>query len=231
MSRISIKLRNASALLRTPAKPGLAIVASLFLAFASTASADRIATPVPVEHTFAQAPQMDVQVAVDRASVRAALAQARATNLARFRAYQQTGVFPSNTFQAQKLNVWRDRGGHLCAAATLIDASGAHDLVRRVAEQTNFIRLGDVTQGPLMDWILTSGFTQDEIASIQEPFMPVSKPNLPVEPQLRVTENNRLRAKYAAVTKMLVDNEQKSLDAAAERLMKHGALAAGMLGG
>lgn len=208
----------------------LSIVASLFLALASTATADRVATPVPVpvpvSHTFAQPPQMDMPVVIDRASVRAALAQARATNLARFRAYQQAGVFPSNTFKGDKLNVWRDRGGHLCAAATIIDASGAHDLVRRVAEQTNFIRLADVTQGPLMDWMLTSGFTQDEIVTIQRPFRPVARPNRPVEPELRVTENARLRAKYTAITKMLVANEQKSLDAAVERLIKHPDLAA-----
>ena len=61
-----------------------------------------------------------------------------------------------------------------CAAATIIKMSGQDALVNRVAEQNNFVRLADVEQGPLMDWILTSGFTQDEIAAIQEPFMPVT---------------------------------------------------------
>lgn len=208
------------------------VIALLFLALASTAAADRIATPTPLPapHTFAQPPvaqyPSNVQVIVDRTSVRAALAQARATNLARFRAYQQKGVFPSNTYEDKELNVWRDRDGHLCAAATIIDASGAHDLVRRVGEQTNFIRLADVTQGPLMDWMLTSGLTQDEIAAIQKPFRPVAQPNRPIEPELRVTEDARLRAKYTAVTKMLIANENKSLDAAVERLIKHPDLAA-----
>ena len=78
-------------------------------------------------------------------------------NLARFRAYQRKGELPSNTYAAGQLNVWRDEAGHLCAAATIINASGAVALVEQVAEESNFIRLADVTSGPLMDWILTSG--------------------------------------------------------------------------
>ena len=219
----------------------LSLATALVLAFSSLASAhavrrmppiDQIDPPVQVEpdtgHHFAQPPDSMRPYphrALDRASVRAALAKARALNLARFRAYQNRGVFPSNTFSDSKLNVWRDADGHLCAAATIIDASGQHDLVSRVADQNNFIRLADVTQGPLMDWIVTSGFTQDEIAAIQEPFMPVAHPRMPVEPDLRTAENQRLRAKYIAVTRMLVANEKTSLDAATARLMKRPQLA------
>lgn len=198
----------------------------LVLALSSAASADR-AYVVPVseipEAHFAQPPAH----VFDRAAVRSALAKARAQNLDRFRAYQKRGVFPSNTFSDDKLNVWRDDGGHLCAAATIIDGSGQHDLVTRVAEQNNFIRLADVRQGPLMDWILTSGFTQDEIAAIQEPFSPVLRPHIPdvIDPDLRTAENQRLRVKYAAVTRMLLANEAKSLDAATDRIMRNRELA------
>jgi len=175
--------------------------------------------------------------ALDRDTVRAALIRARAANLAAFRAYEKRGMFPSNTFSDDKLNVWRDAAGHLCAAATIIDASGQHDLVIRVAEQTNFIRLADVKQGPLMDWILTSGFTQDEIAAIQEPFMPVAEPRrnsedpMLVDARLRATENARLRAKYAAVDKMIVANRKRSIELAVDRLMKRPQLAWQLVGG
>ena len=198
------------------------------LVFTSVASAHAYRPPQLDQEGFAQPPRV-AQRALDRATIRAQLAAARAKNLAAFRAYQKKGVFPSNTFQPNKLNVWRDAAGHLCAAATIIDQSGQHDLVRRVADQTNFIRLGDVKQGPLMDWILTSGFTQDEIAAIQEPFMPVrnEQPTRPVlvDASKRAAEDARLRARYAVVTKMLVDNEQKSLDQATDRIMQHPALA------
>jgi hypothetical protein len=172
---------------------------------------------------------------VDRATVRAALAKARSANLAAFRVYQRKGVFPSNTFSRGKLNVWLDADGNFCAAATIIQLSGKDDLVHKVAEQNNFIRLGDVKQGPLMDWILTSGLTQDEIAAIQEPFMPVVDqpgfaPSAPTEPtlvdaDLREAEDARLRAKYRTVDRMIVKGQTKSLDAATDRLMKNPSLA------
>ena len=214
------------------------LATSLVLALSSFASADRAFSPAaPAAGHFAEPPSAGLMApavaqpqALDRAAVRAALLRVRAVNLAAFRTYQQKGVFPSNTFDDKRLNVWRDRDGHLCAAATIIDASGQHALVSRVAEQTNFIRLADVRQGPLMDWILISGFTQDEIATIQAPFQPVTPEPSPVRPgivdaKLRQQEDARLRAKYAAIDKQLVAQEKASLDAATDRLMAHPQLA------
>lgn len=182
--------------------------------------------------------------ALDRAAVRRALAKARATNLAAFRTYQAKGTFPSNTFTPKKANVWLDRDGNFCAAATLINMSGNDALATQVAEQNNFIRLASVQQGPLMDWILTSGFTQDEIAAIQEPFMPVhvepapppilaknkgdivgDEPVATVDAKKRKAEDARLRAKYKAVDRMLVKNASKNLNKAVDRLMKNPQLA------
>jgi hypothetical protein len=215
------------------------IVASLVFGLSSvaTASESHFARP-PAAGAMADVyapggvPAIAPRPMVDRAMVRAALARARAANLAAFRAYQKKGVFPSNSFKPGKLNVWRDADGHLCAAATIINASGQTGLVDRIAEQNNFIRLADVRQGPLMDWILTSGLTQDEIAAIQEPFMPVvDRPQLEpeqplvVDAKLREAEDARLRAKYRAVERMIVKNREKSLDLATDRLMKHPALA------
>ena len=219
---------------------------TLLSSLVTTAFADEAYVP-PAQPHFAQAPHMAprppqhritdtepdpglLAPALDRASVRAALVQQRATNLAAFRAYQKAGVFPSNTFSADKLNVWRDADGHYCAAATIIKMSGQDQLVAKVAEQSNFIRLADVRQGPLMDWILTSGFTQDEIAAIQEPFMPVARPEprpapVVVDARMRATEDARLRAKYIAVDKQLVKSESRSIELAVDRLMKHEQLA------
>jgi hypothetical protein len=197
----------------------------------SVSRADRAAPP---PHHFAQPPGAVVatepdpgegELVLDREHIRAALATARARNIAAFEAYVRRGSFPSNTFTANLANVWRDRDGHLCAAATMIDASGAHGLVKQVAEQNNFMRLADVKQGPLMDWMLTSGLTQDEVALIQRPFRPVAAPTMPVEQPRRVAENVRLNALYAQIEKTLAANERTSLDAATERLMKHQQLA------
>jgi hypothetical protein len=211
------------------------LTCSLLTALSSVALAEaRFAQPPPAaaEADVAEPPAGFAPRALDRAALRAALIQARATNLAAFRTYQRKGVFPSNTYKGQKLNVWLDEFGHFCAAATIIKMSGQDELVNRVAEQNNFIRLADVRQGPVMDWILTSGFTQEEIAAIQEPFMPVTrKPVLePSEPtlvdaRLRRFEDARLRARYRTVDRMLVKNESRSIDVAVDRLMKHQNLA------
>ena len=214
------------------------IACSLFFAFASTALADR------GEPHFAQPPQaphvridLDKELVrpaprLDRDTVRAALVQQRHANLARFRAYQQKGVFPNNTFGDRKLNVWRDDAGNFCAAATMIKVSGADSLVSTVAVQSNFIRLADVSQGPLMDWILTSGLTQDEVAAIQEPFLPVEKPQpvVAVDAKLRKAEDARLRAVYSRVDRAIVRNEKQSLELAVDRLMTHPRLAWQLVG-
>jgi hypothetical protein len=211
------------------------LIASFVLAVSSLASAERVSAPhfaqppsAPAANAAPARSEPDEEPMVfDRTAVRDALVRARQMNLDRFVAYQKTGVFPSNTFDPRRLNVWRDRDGHLCAAATMIDGSGAHDLVKRTAEQTNFIRLADVKQGPLMDWILTSGFTQDEIAAIQEPFDPVfEKPSPSIDADLRAKENQRLAAKYKTVTAMLRKNAAASIEAATDRLMKRPELAA-----
>ena len=204
------------------------IAGSLFAALTTSAFAnDQRFAQAPMADRLAQiAPQEDIApIAVTRAQVRTKLAQARAANLQRFRAYQAKGTFPSNTFDSRKLNVWMDEAGNLCAAATIINASGQSALVQKVAEQNNFIRLADVRQGPLMDWILTSGLTQQEIAAIQEPFMPVYREQPVVEPDLRSAENQRLMRKYKQVEAQIVRNQKKSLDVAVDRLMKNPALA------
>ena len=213
------------------------VVASLTTA----ASAEIARVPAPPPHAinavpmqFAQPPHVrvkpidaDIAPVLSRAAVRDALIKARHRNLSAFRQYQKKGVFPSNTYSDKTLNVWRDADGHFCAAATIIRASGDVALVDRVAEQTNFIRLADVTQGPLMDWILTSGFTQEEIAAIQAPFVPVSEPKQPqiVDAKRRKAEDARLRATYKTVDRMLVANEKKTIEVAVDRLMKHPDLA------
>lgn len=222
----------------------LALALSLVTSLSLSALADRAAPPsTPVAIKLAEAPvpgdvPLGYAVRVDRVAVRAKLAKNRAANLARFRVYQRKGVFPNNTYTDGKLNVWLDRFGNLCAAATIIKLSGQDDLVQRTAEQNNFVRLADVTQGPLMDWILTSGLTQDEIAAIQEPMMPVSRePVLEPEPRepilvdngMRRTEDRRLVRRYKQVDAQIVKHARKSLDAATDRLMAHPDLARAFL--
>ena len=211
------------------------IALSLIASLSTAALADRAVAPASAPHTmkFAQpAAEMPVSASVrlDRAAIRAKLAKNRAANLARFRVYQKKGVVPNNTYTDGKLNVWLDEFGNLCAAATIIKLSGNDALVQATADQDNFIRLGDVTQGPLMNWILTSGLTQDEIAAIQEPMMPVMREPEPAQPlvvdgRMRRVENRRLVLKYKQVDSQIVKAKNKSLDAATDRLLENPDLA------
>ncbi|MEJ7601320.1 MAG: hypothetical protein WKG01_25675 [Kofleriaceae bacterium] len=220
----------------------LVLVVSLFT---SLASADtHFAAPPP---TVAVAPESaDLRVSpplVSRGQVRRALIANRAHNLARFRAYYRAGSYPSNVYADGLTNVWRDEDGRLCAAATLMAASGQRVLVESIAEQNNFIRLADVTQGPILDWILTSGLTQSELVAIQKPFNRVgtigpvtsdtsdpSQTEAKIDPAKRTKETRRLVALYRKVDAALVRNAQHNLDLAVTQLMKRPDLAAAIVG-
>ena len=97
---------------------------------------------------------------------RAALAKQRALSLERLRAYRDAGQFASDR-DGRPASVFRDHAGRLCPMAHLIAASGRMDLVDQVARTNNTLRLADVTEGPLWDWMLNSGLTREEIIRIQ----------------------------------------------------------------
>jgi hypothetical protein len=163
--------------------------------------------------------------------LRDALTARRQASLAAFARYVDTGSFPANVHKAGELNVWRDAQGRYCAAAAIIRASGKTALVDKVAADNNFIVLGDVKQGPLLDWILTSGLTQEEIALIQRPFRGTSKQPLEesgeiagagvVDPTMRDAEQVRLMGLYRGIQTTLTRNFNASIETAIARLMKN----------
>ncbi len=178
-----------------------------------------------------------------RARLKKVLALRRAKNIAAFRAYASAGKYPHNFVRQGALNVWVDEEGRMCAAATMIFRSGARTLVRQIALEDNYIRLGDVTDGPVMDWIMTSGLTQAEVATIQEPFMGVRPPTqqepapqIPWEPIVveptppsRAQEDRRLKARYREVLSILATGQRDALDLAVDQLGRRPDLIATML--
>lgn len=161
-----------------------------------------------------------------RTRVRSQLAARRQLQIQRLAAYSARGVFPRNTTATGLLNVFVDEAGNLCAAANLISLSGGRDLVTKTARANNFIRLVEVTEGPLLDWMLTSGLTVDEIDRIQEPYM-----GMPAnaEPAVIAAETRRLQRHFARVLAELARNRDASLDAATSRAMKRPDLIAALL--
>src|SRR5687767_11129582 len=72
-------------------------------------------------------------VAIDRAAVRAKLAERRETTVKSFLAYRDARVYPINQLPGGGFrHVWIDRDGNLCAAATLISKDWGRDATIRV---------------------------------------------------------------------------------------------------
>lgn len=177
---------------------------------------NRIAALVVLAATTTAAHAVDYAAPPDRAAVKAALLKRRAANSAAFHDYIVKGVYPHNTFRDGPLNVWLDGSNHFCAAATMIVKDGHQDLASATAKEHNNIRLLDVTEGPLLDWMLMSGFTIEEIDQIQAPAV------LDVNYD---KEDAALKKHYLATEKFLKAHAAADLETATTRLMKHPDLA------
>jgi len=107
----------------------------------------------------------------------------------------------------------------------------------KIATTNNNVRVKDVKDGPVLDWILTSGLTQEEAAIIQPGYtylacdacLPGSEAKKksfgkPTEEAKRVEaeDQTRIRAHLAKVEKMLRASTAASLKTAAARLKARG---------
>jgi hypothetical protein len=235
---LTVSLLAAPAATRGGAPPP--VIGTEAPASPSQAAARSFATPPglpaapPVEAPEIRLPDpapMPPEIYVDRAEVRRVLAANRAKAIKLFRAYYKRGIYPHNTFTDGSLNVWLDADGRLCAAATIIAGWSADHrvLVLEQAEVDNFIRLVDVGDGWLMDWMLASGLTQEELVAIQLPFVPVGREpgtGEPPDPRLARRADKKLRAAYAEIDRMLVKQGRARLELAVDRLMANPELAA-----
>lgn len=213
----------------------------LGLAMLCFTSGTAAALPGAGAHTPSPTPVVSAaQSSVDSQSVREILAVRRSLNLARLLDYANAGEFPRNTLSQGPLNVFVDAEGHICAAANLIDKDGYQKLVQDTAQKDNYIVLSSVRQGPLMDWMLTSGFTQEEIALIQEPYMPIGEFDGPNDPQMPEPvfvaapvpleqERERVQSVLLGVHKLLSASTTKSLGIAVARLDSHPKVANALL--
>jgi hypothetical protein len=153
----------------------------------------------------------------DRTVVRARLADHRAKQIAHLHAYGEKRQFPLNVANVPNFHSFCDSKGRLCAVANLLETDGRHDLVQATAHENNALSVADVHGGPIMDWILTSGLTQEELVRVQ--VWPVlHERRLERE---RATAEERMNA---AVAKHIVDmeaeleaNTEASLAIAVER--------------
>ncbi len=202
----------------------IALVASLTVAinpaFAKRApSFDPLGAGAQAEMPFEPLVPRPMPPAQPDASVlRSVLEARRAANLTIFHAYALAGEFPSNVYKNRMLNVWKDTTGHPCAVANMVIKSGNPGLFDQVAETDNFIRVADVKEGEFFDWILTSGFTKEELMLIQRPFRPVAHKPTPVQPsdrpQFAKPPSNPVVPDLAVAVPVVIDADKKAADVA-----------------
>jgi hypothetical protein len=160
--------------------------------------------------------------------VRAELAAHRAQELDRMREYSRAGAFPVNTTQDPTGHFFKDAAGHYCAVANLVHQDGRDDLVDAVVRTNNALVISEVHDGPLHDWILASGFTQEELARIQLPAPMVRSPSprptlVAAKPSSVITVDQMreaVRAHLATVLAELLRDTDESLDRATDRLLQ-----------
>ena len=157
--------------------------------------------------------------------LREKLAAHRKQQLERLEAYAAAGQFPLNVTDPTPSHQLKDVNGTYCAVANLVVQDGLQDVIDAESKTHNDLLFGDVKDGQLYSWILTSGLTQEEIAAIQAPapYVGEGEINVPVEPQpidppKQTNATEQLQAHFRAVEQQIIANSDASLDLAANRL-------------
>lgn len=170
-------------------------------------------------------PDPIVAPAVDRAALRARLAERRQQVVQRFLAYREARIYPVSPGPGRQ-HIWLDAFGHLCAAATLISADWGRDATVAAVHGNLALRIADVRTGPLADWVLTSGLTKQELVAIQVPPMDYPREPAPID-----AEAAALYPLYVEVERQITSQWDENLDLAVERLAAQPALARAFLAG
>lgn len=86
--------------------------------------------------------------------------------------YRLSRRFPRNTYKSERVPVFVDKTGRLCAVAHLITASGHRALVERISQTQNLARVQEMHDSELASWASDHGLKIDELAQIQPTYGP-----------------------------------------------------------
>lgn len=145
-----------------------------------------------------------------------ALAGARLYAITRLREYRAAGRFPHNHRILGRTPTFIDERGTPCAVGYLMQRSGHQALASQIAATDNHVYIEQIKTGPALDWILFSGLTQEECATIQPSYhwRPQPVPARPAPDE----ERERLRQHFARLEGELLDHTTASLTTAIGRL-------------
>jgi hypothetical protein len=108
-----------------------------------------------------------------------------------------------------------DARGKPCPLASIIERSGRGDLVEEAARKNNNVKVVDLRDGPILEWILQSGLTQEECVLIQRP----SLSGEDISRAKREEQRKRLREDLARVERTLRESTENSLTISVKRMM------------
>lgn len=92
----------------------------------------------------------------------------RAEVLGALRRYIEVGRFPRNRVGNAPVPVFVDRDGARCAVAALLEATGEHALVARIARTRNLAHVDELSDdNELAEWLARNGLTALDAARIQ----------------------------------------------------------------
>ena len=149
------------------------------------------------------------------------LAGSRARLIGWLHDYREAGVFPSDAM-GHPISVFVDDRGVRCPMAELLHKTGRDDLVEAVHREANAVRLADVREGPLHDWMLTSGLTGEEISLVQGAMNIDYGWMQDQEQTLQLAQANaEVRGKLETAEMALRDNTAVSLGVVMTRLPAH----------
>ena len=104
----------------------------------------------------------------ERRTVLIYLARNRQQQINRLRDYMNRGRFPLNEGQSPKaVPIFVDRHDTHCAVGHLMHLDGKDAEISQIVRENNLVRIRDVHGGNMVQWIRSSGLTQEEAAMIQ----------------------------------------------------------------
>jgi hypothetical protein len=126
--------------------------------------------------------------------------------------YIAAGNFPQNsTLEGEMIPVFVDNEGNACAVAYLMLCDGQSALVEEVREKNNNVKLHELTEGKVVDWMLRSGLTKEECELIQPEY------NWP-EPKVPSQADRFITSRLTATARKLRKDTALSMALIMERL-------------
>jgi hypothetical protein len=156
---------------------------------------------------------------------RSALASARKANVERIAEYRRRGRFPLYDGRTPdgvarlghrlfRRPVFIDKHGTSCAVAFLMQAAGRAEQAEDIAKANVHVKVEDVEDGPLFEWVLRSGLTQEEVALVQPEYAQLRAEALLAKRR----ETDRLIRHFGKIERQLADNAEIALDVALSRI-------------